>query len=108
MSQDAFLSPKILVEHLLTKHGEVRVPRSRGRTASQTGPGSGDHSSPDPMVLSQPSRDDGPSTQQLDPATAVPMETSQPQDNQEPIPSEPHNDQEAILMETSQSGSQTT
>ena len=42
--QDAFVSPKVLVEHLLTKHGEVRVPRSRGRTASQTGPGPGDHS----------------------------------------------------------------
>ena len=54
-------------------------------------------SSPDPMELSQPHRDDGPSTQQLDPAAAVPMETSQPQDDQEPI-----------LMETSQSGSQTT
>ena len=49
------------------------------------------------METSQPSRDDGPSTQQLDPAATVPTETSQPQDVQEPI-----------LMETSQSGSQTT
>ena len=112
------MSPKVLVEHLLSKHGEVRVPRFRGGTVSQKGPGPGDHStapngppagppplvlatvsnpsSPDPMVLSQPSREDGPSTQQSDPAAEVPMETSQPQGSQEPL-----------LMETSQSGSQT-
>ena len=100
--QDAFVSPKVLVEHLLSKHGEVRVPRFRGGTVSQKGPGLGEHStapnrppvsnpsSPDPILPSQPSREDGPSTQQSDPAAEVPMETSQPQGSQEPL-----------LMETS-------